>query len=72
MVPPAERVQQVGQVDVLERLAVESVLVGPLGRRRELLAGGAAAEFVVSRPLLGVLQGGVGLTDLLEAGFGAG
>ena len=67
-----QRVQQVGQVDVLERPGPAAELARPLRRRRELLARGPAAEFVVGRALFRVLQGLVGLAHFLESGLGLG
>src|SRR5690606_37844914 len=64
--------EQVGEVDVLERVAGIREPAGPSRRRPELLAGTDLSELVVGGTLLRVLERAVGLRDLLELLLGVG
>jgi hypothetical protein len=48
--------KQVGEIDVVERRARPCKLLTPVGRRLEVLSRRVAAELIVRRALLGILE----------------
>jgi hypothetical protein len=62
----AQSREEVGEIEIFERVAGVAELAVPAGGRPEILPRPVAAEMIVGRALLGVLQRLVGFADLLE------